>query len=174
MVGWSGSPTHKEDTAEVFPVVWSLLAKERNLVFEITGPEDTRLKAHDRLRYRNYVAIERYALALSSWSWDLFLAPLQYNKFNRSKSSIKILEAAAIGSPILVSNVGPYRDFCNFDKELDYLVCEFQSDWRDKIIELKHNPEQRAFLVERMRKVVREHFDISRTAKEWKELVENV
>lgn len=42
---------------------------------------------------------------------DISLIPLVDNEFNRHKSCLKILEAANIGSPVIVSRVHPYLDF---------------------------------------------------------------
>jgi glycosyltransferase involved in cell wall biosynthesis len=44
---------------------------------------------------------------------DIVLAPLKDDKFNRYKSELKIVEAAAYKLPILVSKVEPYTNHCN-------------------------------------------------------------
>jgi hypothetical protein len=41
------------------------------------------------------------------------LAPLTATKFNRYKSELKIVEAAAYNLPIVVSKVEPYTNHCN-------------------------------------------------------------
>lgn len=42
---------------------------------------------------------------------DISLIPLVDNEFNRNKSNLKILEAANIAAPVIVSRVHPYLDF---------------------------------------------------------------
>jgi len=49
----------------------------------------------------------------TSMAWGVFdfaIAPLTDCEFNYAKSDIKILEAGALGIPIVCSNIGPYRD----------------------------------------------------------------
>jgi hypothetical protein len=58
---------------------------------------------------------------------DIALAPLQDSKFNRCKSELKILEAAAYKLPIFVSEVEPYTNHrdnegCLFVKNNDWSV----------------------------------------------------
>lgn len=63
---------------------------------------------------------------------DISLIPLQPGRFNSFKSNLKILEAANISSPVIVSRVHPYLDFP------EHLVCyvKSQSDWNKHISNL--------------------------------------
>jgi len=56
---------------------------------------------------------------------DIALIPLIDNKFNWHKSNLKILEAANMGIPVVVSNVDPYRGFP--DEVVNYVNT--QQDW---------------------------------------------
>jgi len=56
---------------------------------------------------------------------DIALIPLQDSKFNGHKSNLKIIEAANMGVPVIVSNVHPYKDF---PPELVNYVNS-QTDW---------------------------------------------
>lgn len=56
---------------------------------------------------------------------DIAMVPLQDNKFNGHKSNLKILEAANIGKPVIVSKVNPYLDF---PEHLVNYVTK-QTDW---------------------------------------------
>jgi glycosyltransferase involved in cell wall biosynthesis len=56
---------------------------------------------------------------------DIALIPLTDNKFNWHKSNLKILEAANMGVPVVVSNVDPYRGFP--DDIVNYVNT--QTDW---------------------------------------------
>jgi glycosyltransferase involved in cell wall biosynthesis len=56
---------------------------------------------------------------------DICLIPLIENRFNKYKSNLKILEAAAAGVPVIVSHVNPYLDF---PEDCVYYVRK-QSDW---------------------------------------------
>jgi len=173
-VGWGGTNTHSEDTRKVFDCVASVVKDRNDIRFETVGlPMPEKLKDHKRAATREYVPVAEYAARLASWGWDLFIAPLEYNEFNRSKSNIKILEAACVGSPILVSDVGEYGKFCRMDKELQYLLCNSDTDWKRKIVELKNEPKHREALVLKMRKVVRQNFEAKTVAKQWRAVFES-
>jgi O-antigen biosynthesis protein len=176
VVGWGGSNTHERDVAPVFRVLPGLIEVEPTLYLEFVGanspPES--IHGHPQVKLRPWTPVAEYASRLSTWSWDLFLAPLADHPFNKSKSNIKILEAAAVGAPILVSDIGEYGKFCRMDKDLRYLLCNGSKEWARKIRELLHEPDRRAFLVERMRHVVREHYTIERSVARWKVIIEGV
>ena len=46
---------------------------------------------------------------LHNLDFDIGVAPLAYNVFNRSKSDIKVLEYASLGIPAVASDVRPVR-----------------------------------------------------------------
>jgi glycosyltransferase involved in cell wall biosynthesis len=56
---------------------------------------------------------------------DICLIPLKKSKFNRNKSNLKILEAANMGIPVVVSAVDPYLGFPN--ELVNYVRT--QTDW---------------------------------------------
>ena len=60
---------------------------------------------------------------------DICVIPLVANRFNKHKSNLKILEAAAAGLPVIVSHVDPYLDFPD---DCVYYVKK-QSDWYNGI-----------------------------------------
>jgi glycosyltransferase involved in cell wall biosynthesis len=52
--------------------------------------------------------VESYYRAID---WHVALAPLRPAIFNRSKSALRLLEAAALGLPVVASAAGPYADW---------------------------------------------------------------
>jgi glycosyltransferase involved in cell wall biosynthesis len=56
---------------------------------------------------------------------DICLIPLEATRFNRNKSNLKILEAANMGIPVVVSAVDPYLGFPN--ELVNYVRT--QTDW---------------------------------------------
>jgi glycosyltransferase involved in cell wall biosynthesis len=47
---------------------------------------------------------------LHTLDFDIGIAPLAYNEFNKSKSDLKVLEYASLGIPVVASDFGPYAD----------------------------------------------------------------
>ncbi|TSE18174.1 Glycosyl transferases group 1 [Tepidimonas alkaliphilus] len=83
------------------------------------------------------VSVQAYPkkLAELACEWDLAIAPLEDNMFNRCKTALKLLEYGWCGLPVLCSNVGPYQDknfpvirvnnkFSEWDKALQMLLSD--------------------------------------------------
>lgn len=170
-VGWAGTNTHGGDLRQVYHLLPDVLRRNEHIRMEFVGmPAPELIQRHERVRQRNFVPIGEYPSRLPSWRWDIMLAPLEDNVFNKSKSNIKILEAAAIGVPILVSDVAPYKSFCALHKDLDYLVCRGPRDWSKKIEDLSRAPEERDRLAKIMKDVAQEHYAIHSGVHRWNAL----
>lgn len=61
------------------------------------------------IEFHNWKNLLEYPNFLSSLNAQLFLAPLQDNSFNRSKSDIKYIEAAQLGIPCLCQDMVTYE-----------------------------------------------------------------
>lgn len=176
VVGWGGSNTHAGDIGAAWKAVEELLPEEPMMHFEVIGHEPPRkIATHPRVKVRQWVPTSEYPARFSSWSWDIALAPLDNNRFNRSKSNIKMLEAAAIEAPCLVSDVEPYREFIDrADGRLDYLICSSVQQWKDKIKELIHNVPKRQYLAKEMYNIAKVYFNVSVNATQWLRVAERV
>jgi glycosyltransferase involved in cell wall biosynthesis len=71
-------------------------------------------------------------------TFDIGLAPLVDNRFNRSKSFIKILEYAALGVPFIASPVGPYADHV-VDGVTGFLAST-PDEWAERLDQLIRSP----------------------------------
>lgn len=63
---------------------------------------------HPRYTYRIWVPVDR--LVEHGRAFDIGFAPLVDSPFNRARSTVKLKEYAAAGTPWLASPVGPYRE----------------------------------------------------------------
>jgi len=134
-VGWQGSPTHTAD--------WSVAAKAVGGWARSTARtlEGARLEFHTHggvpdtfpqvPRHRHSDWDEKMARFYMTIDWDVALAPLQNNQFNRSKSDIRILEAAMLGIPVIASDVPAYHDSVR-DGQTGYLVTH-PRQWREAL-----------------------------------------
>lgn len=169
ILGWGGSNTHSADIAEVWALLPDLLKRHENLYMEFIGmnppPE---IVGHERVTHRTWVPVGEWASRFSSWSWDISMAPLEDNRFNRAKSCIKGLEAAAVGIPCLMSNVTPYHELCALgDPELMWLLCDTKYQWKAKLEELVTNAPLRKKMADLLLKPSKQHFDMERTKNNW-------
>lgn len=194
-VGWGGSNTHSDDVKEAFDVIPIVLDKYKHVRMEIAGaPAEeriikmskvidkdgrhvqrkeeilapTRIGLHPQTRFRHWIPVAEYPNRLSSWGWDIAIAPLEDNRFNRSKSNIKMLEAAALKIPCLVSDVQPYSEFCALGgDDLKWLLCRTKNDWVVKLTALIHEPEHRKAIGEKMFDVANRFYNAHTVGNNW-------
>lgn len=173
VVGWAGTNTHSGDVKKVFDLIPALMEELPEMQFELVGlpMPDNWAKVADRVRVRDYIPVAEFANYWSSWQWDVALAPLERNQFNLSKSSIKMLEAAALKIPCVASNFAAYGKFGNYSSLLRKTVmADSQSDWKKMIRNLVKSGELRSEVGAEMQLVGREHYDIRDRINRWSEI----
>jgi glycosyltransferase involved in cell wall biosynthesis len=121
MFGWVASAAHMSDTAPIAALAKAKLQgilRRANLAFCGYNEKSDECKYFFQVMSGNgnhevylapFLPIEKYAENYDEI--DVALAPLQDNPFNRCKSDLKIVEAAAKCKPIIVSDVGPYAEW---------------------------------------------------------------
>ena len=117
LLGWAGGATHRDSLEELGDAVSRILAQTKNTFFGIfTEPH---LAAHfcverwglplRRVVFLPPVPFREHPRVLSAF--DLALAPLRNDLFNRCKSPLRLLENGAWGTPYVASKVAPYWRF---------------------------------------------------------------
>ena len=106
VVGWAGGVSHYQDLKEVADVLGQLLDRHPGIEVHLAGAEEEWVAPHERLKYLESVRLEEYAGLLSGF--DIAIAPLCDNRFNASKSDLKVLEYSMIGLPAVASKVPAY------------------------------------------------------------------
>lgn len=112
VIGWGGSSTHRADWQECGQQVRRYLDRApASVEFHGMGAD-----------YATEFRLPRGRVRMSAWTdsvpdywraidYDVMLAPLRAHPFNRSKSNLRVLEAAMLGIPVVASDYGPYADF---------------------------------------------------------------
>jgi glycosyltransferase involved in cell wall biosynthesis len=98
---------------------------------------------------------------LSKVDFDIGLAPLVDNEFNRGKSNIKFYEYAAVGTCTLASDVEPYK------QEVTYRAKNTFEDWYNKLEKLIVDKDFREKLTKEQQAWVKENRDIKKVAIDW-------
>lgn len=169
VVGWGGSNTHSGDIVDAWEVLPGLVKAHENLWLDFVGmrgPKD--LAGHARVNMKPWVPVGEFANRLAGWSWDIAMAPLTDIKFNRSKSAIKALEAAALKIPCLMSDVQPYHEFAALGgDDLMWLLCDTRQQWREKLSALIEDAAYRKHLGQVMYDTAKKYFDIEVIKDNW-------
>lgn len=109
-IGWPASGTHNMDWAYEGPHI-SRYLKRSGTHFRFIGADVHTARQQLGINLPNVSGqpwaqnVEDYWKSLDL---DIMVIPLKPHVFNQSKSSIKFLEAAALGIPVVASDVGPY------------------------------------------------------------------
>lgn len=110
-IGWGGSPTHHMDFEVVRNHLRRVLDRFPDTEFHAIGTNYASWMKIPAERCRFTPWIPDVPAFFRAIDYDIGIAPLNNHVFNRSKSHIKVLECAALGIPVVASNVEPYRNF---------------------------------------------------------------
>lgn len=138
-VGWSGGASHLADWAAAGSAVSEALAAHPAADMHFIGADYSPLLGRECRFDRWQVSVWDYYKTVD---FDIGLAPLAPLPFNDSKSHIRALEYAALGIPVIASDLPPYRDFV-IDGVTGYLV-RTQQQWQQRLTELINDEAARA------------------------------
>lgn len=122
VVGWAGSFTHNLDVKIIADAI-HIIEDHADVYFAIVGVDPQVIednfgklfKNRERLITMDPLSVERYPEILGAF--DIGLAPILDNKFNRAKSELKAEEYGAASVPGIYSNVAPYARYIEHGKE---------------------------------------------------------
>ena len=110
---YAGSNTHRGDVDQIVDAISEVLGKYPHVEFIMFGnthPELKRRHLYSGLTEWPSAPLADYWPIVRKWAPDIWLCPLVDCEFNRSKSSLKVLEGMAFKSAVVASDVTPYRD----------------------------------------------------------------
>lgn len=111
-IGWMGGASHAEDLRILESVIPRIVEKNRGVKFVFNSSQLPEfLKGVRGVEVvEKWSPIMKYPAHIASLDFDIGLAPLRDNKFNRAKSNLRWLEFAALGIPCIASNVGHFKE----------------------------------------------------------------
>lgn len=167
-MGFAGGASHLRDLAMIAQIWRDVIDETGSRGHFIGGDYRNMLRPHgfDYTGWEPYPS--RYYRLID---FDIGIIPIADGIFNRSKSSIKALEYAALGIPSIASDCEAYRDFI-IDGKTGFLV-KTQAEWRDRMMMLCADDDLR----EQMGEAAREHaaeWTIERNWHRWQTCYENL
>lgn len=109
---------------------------------------------------------------LGSLGLDIAIAPLEDTQFNRCKSNIKWLEHAMLEIPMVLSNVGPYKD--SVTHGVDGLLAETKEEWIAYIGKLIEDENSRANIGKEAKESALRGFHIKDQLPKYKKLLKSL
>ena len=109
-IGWAGGASHNDDLKIIEPAVHQILAKHPDVTFVFVHGIPHFFKDIKRIEcVQKFERIDKYPRFLGRQDFDIGLAPLVDDAFNRSKSNLRWLEYSALKVPTVASNVGHFK-----------------------------------------------------------------
>lgn len=169
VIGYMGGQTHSSDLESVVPVLQTLLERYVDkVVFRFWGVKPPKaLIEHPAVEWiplemLNYTEFAQYFVTQNC---DVFIAPLEDNRFNHAKSELKFLEYSALGIPGVYSRVTPYASIIEHGKN-GFLASNLD-EWADTLSYLVEHPAERFEIGIAAQQTTREEWTLSRHAAKW-------
>lgn len=176
-IGCLLSSSHHEDAKLLKDVIPAILEKYPNVHFYYTNMYSYLFdnpKFAERIHKVPWIALKNWPESVVEQGYDIGLAPLVDNLFNRAKSNLRFLEYSAAGMAPIVSPVEPYKCVKN---GITGLVATTKQDWIDSISLLIEDKVKREKIAKNAKKYVNQHFDIKKNAiiwvKAYKQIIKN-
>ena len=117
-IGWAGGANHEDDLKIMEKVIPAITAKHKNVEFTFVHGCPHYLRDIPGVTYKSpWTSIDKYPKMLAQQNFDIGIAPLIDNAFNRGKSNLRWLEYSALGIPTVASNVGNFKETLNHGKD---------------------------------------------------------
>ena len=171
-IGYMGSYSHTPDLEILAPVIKQLLEEfEDKLQFKIIGtPLPESLTGIQNIEYQDSPSDEykKFIPFFQEMDFDIFIAPLAENNFNKCKSPLKFLEYSAMGVPGVYSAIDPYNGMIT--DGIDGFLASGEDEWKEKITILIQNAELRLQMAIAAQNTVKEKWLLSRNINSWKDI----
>jgi glycosyltransferase involved in cell wall biosynthesis len=171
VIGYMGGNTHQADMQSVAPALLSVLSRYRGRVtMRLWGgrpPESLLASPWVEWVPLNELSYPQFARIFMQQTCDLFVAPLQDNRFNRAKSAVKFLEYSALGLPGVYSRLPAYEGVIEHGRN-GFLAYSLE-EWEQRLIDLIEAPELRYRMGLKAQETVCRGWLLSQHAREWAE-----
>lgn len=172
---YMGTATHDNDFLEAYGALKSLVEQGYQIKLTVIGAVSTRFN-EDWIEFvsappgqERYPRFARWLREFSSF--DLGIAPLNDDNFNRMKSDIKVIDYAAIKIPTLCSNVPAYETLIK--EEVCFWTNNTIEDWEAALKELIETPELLVKKAVKANQYLWSRRNVDHAAKKWRELLLN-
>jgi glycosyltransferase involved in cell wall biosynthesis len=188
-IGWHGSITHNADIKMVLPALVAIVRHYKDVKVELVGG----LNAKDTMELFKDVPYELQKKFIirggtPSWKgfpylimkqrWDIGIAPLIDDVFNKSKSHIKWMEFAMKKIPVIASNLEPYNDLYDKTPLIEHgktgYLCNTTEEWVDTLAMLIEDKKLREKIGTNGFNAVMKNWTYKKNIKKWDKAIKSV
>lgn len=167
-IGWIGGASHSADLEMIAPAIKAVLKKYPDVWFYCIHGCPQIFKDWQKQGYNVYfthkwATINLYPKFMASFKFDIGIAPLEDNNFNRGKSNLRWLEYSALKLSTVAS---PLPDFTRvIDHGKDGFIARDVKDWEEYLSLLVESPGLRREVGRQAYEKVRKDFNMAKTAR---------
>jgi hypothetical protein len=170
-IGWAGANAHLEDVRILRGVMDALLNKYGSKIeFYFYSPNGLFDDKEGLINEKGHTPLDKYPKKLKSLGFDIGLAPLCDNLFNRAKSANRYLEYSMLGIPTVASDLGGQFSEIIKDGENGFLA-KTETDWINKLSELIESASVRLKVGKNAFEFVKKNYRAEVGAKKYDKLV---
>jgi len=171
-IGWFGSSSHLSDWDIVDGFIDEILEKYPQVEFHFAGFSFADKHEGRVFNYSGTKGYEEYPQFVADMDLDIALAPLHDTPFNRCKSNIKFLEHAMLETPMVLSDVTPYKEVVK-NYKTGYLAKN-KSQWVKYLSWLIENEEKRKEIGKTAKESVLKDWTIDKQLPKYKKLFQKL
>lgn len=171
-IGWAGGANHDDDLKileEIIPAI-NKLHKNIKWVFLHGCPKYLRESPGVEF-HKLWTKIDKYPKKLASLDFDIGIAPLVDNAFNRGKSNLRWLEYSALRIPTVASNVGNFAE--TIKHSIDGFLADDATQFIDHLDLLIKDRKLRRQIGLSAHERIRKDFNVDDTVKKYVEILSN-
>jgi len=174
-IGYFGTLTHQNDLELIHNVILRLKdiysKKGIDIKFEIAGAS-----IDENVDWFDVKKIPYYPMSLNTFydwlakniEWDIGVIPLVNTEFNKCKSELKYIEFAALGIPVVASNINVYSEA--IENGVTGFLANNEDEWVDMLSHLIDNPVLRNGIVNNARDDILANYNLKSRIKQWDEI----
>lgn len=136
----SGTYSHKSDFMMIEKILYKLLIDNPSVKLSILGAAQASERILSLNNVQSYPLLPYTAMLDFISRHDLLLIPLEDTIFNRAKSTVKFVESAAVGVPVLASSVGEFLHCINHNST--GLLAKNNLEWESILLDIIKRPKQ--------------------------------
>lgn len=176
-IGWSGGNTHALDWLEIHIPLVEVVRKNRNTKVELITTPGTYDKMtdefpKDRFNFYSFINYDAHPWRMNVLKPDIGVAPLHEDPFSVCKSDLRFTEYAALGVPVIASNIPPYSK--SIKHGITGFLANNKNEWKKYLNVLIKDEDLRIKIGQNAKRWAEENRKMETQAKTCKNLLQDI